>query len=106
MSTIEFECISKTNDQICISGFVEYDEIDDDECIQYYDNNGFENGYNIPSNPYPENRQYDWHVDWDILKNNMCTDDLFLQCLAECYNKCATIDRGDYILKVYGYGDE
>ena len=105
MCIIEFEAILKTNEQIRIAGFVEYDEIDDDECVQYYDHNGFENGYNIPNNPYPENTlgSYNNHIDYEILKNNFCADSLFLQFLADYHDESfKSVNRGNYILKIWG----
>lgn len=98
---IEWTAILKENEQITIEGFVNKDEINDDECMQYYDHNGFENGYNFPNNPYPKNRQYDWYMDWEKLSMELKTDNI-LQCLRKFANEYKTIDRGEYILVIIG----
>lgn len=59
-----------------IEGFVDLDEIDDDAPLQFYDNQGFENGYNIPDNPYNMNRAYDNWLDHEILCTTLATQDI------------------------------
>ena len=80
---------------ISIKGFVDLDEIDDDECIQYYNYQGFENGYNIPTNPYTEPNEYQ---EYEMLKEALFTDDLFLQFLWDFKDENKIIEREDYTL--------
>lgn len=90
------EFIAEKND-ISIKGFIDLDEIDDDECVQYYDHQGFENGYNIPTNPYTEPNEYQ---EYEILKEALFTDDLFLQFLWDFKDENKIIERDDYTLTI------
>lgn len=88
------EFTAKRNN-IQIKGFVCVDEIDGDECVQYYNHQGFENGYNIPTNPYTEPNE---HQEYEILKEALFTDNLFLQFLWDFKDENKIIERGDYTL--------
>lgn len=88
------EFIAKKND-ISIEGFVDLDEIDDDECVQYYNHQGFENGYNVPTNPYTKPNEYQ---EYEMLKEALFTDDLFLQFLWDFKDENKIVERGYYTL--------
>ena len=80
-----------------ISGFVDADEIDDDECIQFYDHQGFENGYNLPTNPYKDTEMQEWD-DYETLVTYWTQDDMFLQWLWDCRDEDHIIERPGYTL--------
>lgn len=97
---ISFEVISKNCDEVTIEGYTTLEDLDNDERpLEFLDSNG-NLQWNVPSNPYPEDRQYDKHLDYEILTNEFQSDDLLLQYLADYANETATIDRGEYILKI------
>lgn len=80
-----------------ISGFVDADEIDDDECIQFYDHQGFENGYNLPTNPYKDTEMQEW-ADYETLVTYWTQDDMFLQWLWDCRDEDHITERPGYTL--------
>ena len=81
-----------------ISGFVDLDEIDDDECIQFYDHQGFENGYNVPTNPYNDETEIEEWDDYENLVTYWTQDDMFLQWLWDCRDEDLIIERPGYTL--------
>lgn len=81
-----------------ISGFVDADEIDDDECIQFYDHQGFENGYNVPQNPYNEEIEMEEWADYENLFTSWTQDCMFLQLLWDCRDEDHIIERPGYTL--------
>lgn len=81
-----------------ISGFVDLDEIDDDECIQFYDHQGFENGYNVPTNPYNDETEMEEWADYENLVTYWTQDDMFLQWLWDCRDEDRIIERPGYTL--------
>ena len=81
-----------------ISGFVDLDEIDDDECIQFYDHQGFENGYNVPTNPYNDETEMEEWADYENLVTYRTQDDMFLQWLWDCRDEDRIIERPGYTL--------
>ena len=92
---IEFT-IKRKNETI--SGFVDLDEIDDDECIQFYDHQGFENGYNVPTNPYNDETEMEEWADYENLVTYWTQDDMFLQWLWDCRDEDRIIERPGYTL--------
>ena len=81
-----------------ISGFVDADEIDDDNNIQFYNHQGFENGYNVPQNPYNEETEMEEWVDYENLLTYWTQDDMFLQWLWDCKDEDRIIERPGYTL--------
>lgn len=95
-----FEAISKNCDDVTIEGFTTLEDLDNDERpFEFLDSNG-NLQWNVPSNPWPENRQYDRYVDYEVLTSEFQSDDLLLQYLADYAEESVTIDRGEYILKI------
>lgn len=80
-----------------ISGFVDADEIDDDNNIQFYNHQGFENGYNLPTNPYKDTEMQEW-ADYEHLVTYWTQDDMFLQWLWDCRDEDRIIERPGYTL--------
>lgn len=80
-----------------IEGFVDTNEIDDDECIQFYDHQGFENGYNLPTNPYKDTEIQEWD-DYETLITYWAQDDMFLQYLWDCQDEYYKTERSGYTL--------
>ena len=91
------EFIIKRNNAT-ISGFVDADEIDDDNNIQFYNNQGFENGYNVPQNPYNEETEMEECADQETLLTSWTQDDMFLQWLWDCKDEDRIIERPGYTL--------
>lgn len=83
-----------------IEGFINLNEIDDDESIQYYTIQGFENGYNIPSNPYNQDTEIGNWNEYENLKTYLTQDDMFLQFLWDFQKEYYTIKRPGYILVI------
>ena len=81
-----------------ITGFVNVDEIDDDENIQFYTQEGFENGYNLPKNPYNEDTEMQEWADYENLVTYWTQDDMFLQWLWDCRDEDRIIERPGYTL--------
>lgn len=100
MNSVEFEVISKTNKEISIEGFVELSNIDDESPLQFYNPTTYQPQWHVPDNPYPENRQYDWHLDYELLCSAFQSDEMFLQYLSDFSTEDKTIIREDYILKI------
>lgn len=92
---IEF-IIKRNNAEI--AGFVNAEEIDDDECIQFYNHQGFENGYNLPKNPF-DDLSDDW-ADYEKLVEEWSTDSMFLQYLWDYRDEDAVLERNGYTLFV------
>ena len=92
---IEFK-IQRNNAEI--TGFVDVDEIDDDENIQFYTQEGFENGYNLPTNPYNEDTEMQEWADYENLVTYWTQDDMFLQWLWDCRDEDRIIERPGYTL--------
>lgn len=89
-----------------ISGFVDADEIDDDNNIQFYNHQGFENGYNVPQNPYNEETEMEEWVDYENLLTYWTQDDMFLQWLWDCKDEDRIIERPGYTLIINEGGME
>ena len=100
--TVEFTVISKINKEISIEGFVELSDIDDESPLQFYNPTTYQPQWQVPANPYPENRQYDWHLDYELLCSAFQSDEMFLQYLSDFSTEDKTIIREDYILKING----
>ena len=98
--TVEFEIISKTNKEISIEGFVDLSDIDDESPLQFYNPTTYQPQWQVPDNPYPENRQYDLHLDYELLCSAFQSDGMFLQYLSDFSTEDKTIIREDYILKI------
>ena len=81
-----------------ISGFVNTNEIDDDSPIQFYNHQGFENGYNLPTNPYNENTEIQEWADYENLLTYWAQDNMFLQSLWDFQNEYYKTRRPGYIL--------
>ena len=93
---IEFEVRSKVNEDISISGYVDYNELDDDEPLWFYDQFGLESSNRVPKNPYREDRGE--LEEYEKVKGAFQSDVLFLQYLADFHDENKTVDRGDYLL--------
>ena len=83
---------------VIISGFVNTAEIDDESPIQFYNYQGFENGYNVPQNPYNEETEIKEWVDYEYLVTYWTQDDMFLQYLWDFQNEYYKTRRPGYIL--------
>ena len=94
---IEFSVKHKESD-VEISGYVYVEELDDEHPLNFYNHEGLEVGHYVPSNPYSENTSYDLYMDYETLKTEFQTDDLFLQFLSDFADENKVIDRGDYLL--------
>ena len=81
-----------------ISGFVDADEINDDNNMQFYNHQGFENGYNVPQNPYNEETEMEEWGDYENLLTYWTQDDMFLQWLWDCKDEDRIIERPGYTL--------
>lgn len=95
---IEFECISKSDVNIKIAGYVLADELDDESPLHFYDHQGLECGSYVPSNPFEEGTD-DWEA-YDELSSAFQSDDLFIQFLSDYSDENRTVDREDYFLKI------
>lgn len=91
------EFVVKKNN-VEIRGFVDLDEIDDYECIQFYNHQGFENGYNVPQNPYNEEIEMEEWADYENLFTSWTQDCMFLQLLWDCRDEDCIIERPGYTL--------
>lgn len=96
--TIEFECISKKDNDVKISGYVYVEELDDESPLNFYDHQGLECGSYVPSNPYKEN-SYDWEA-YEDLSRAFQSDEMFIQFLADFSDENKTVDRDGYFLKI------
>lgn len=97
--TIEFECISKKDNDVKIAGYIDINTVDDDEPAMYfYDQQGLECGSYVPSNPFEEGT--DGYRAYEELSSAFQSDDLFLQYLADFSDENRTVDRGEYFLKI------
>lgn len=94
---------------ICtISGFMFLEDADDEKPLQFYDENGFEIGYNYPSNPYQEyvhDSVGDISVNGDYqafnqLLESMQSDELLIQYLVDYADESALIQREGYDLRI------
>lgn len=92
---IEFEA---TKGEDIIAGYVYLSEIDDENCIYFYNHQGLENGTILPKNPY--NYESKAWKNYEALKNAFITDDQLLQFLADFAEEIKTIDRGNYSLQI------
>ena len=92
---IEFK-IQRNNAQI--TGFVNSEEIDDDENIQFYNHQGFENGYNLPTNPYNEDTEMQEWADYENLITYWSQDTMFLQWLWDFRDEDIITERPGYLL--------
>lgn len=81
-----------------ISGFVDADEIDDDNNIQFYNHQGFENGYNLPTNPYNEDIEMQEWADYENLITYWSQDTMFLQWLWDFRDEDIITERPGYML--------
>lgn len=96
---IEFECISKNDNDVKISGYIDINTVDDDEPDMYfYDQQGLECGSYVPSNPFEEGTD-DWEA-YDELSSAFQSDEMFLQFLSDYSDEDRTVDRVDYLLKI------
>ena len=85
---------------ICsIAGFMRLEECGDEKPLQFYDNQGFENGYNYPNNPYTENGDKKYYV-FEQLKEAMMTDDMLIQYLVDYADESILIKREGYELRI------
>lgn len=100
MNTIEFECISKMNNDVKIAGYVFVDDLDDDVTDMYfYDHQGLECGSYVPSNPYKDGALL-WCDAYEELSSAFQSDEMFMQFLADFSDEDKIVDRGDYLLKI------
>lgn len=81
-----------------IEGFVDIDEINDNECLQFYDHQGFENGYNVPTNPYNDETEMEEWTNYEYLISYLAQDDLFIQYLFDFQNEYYKTERLGYTL--------
>ena len=91
------EFIAKRNN-IKLEGFIDTKEIEDDECIQFYNNQGVENGYNLPTNPYNDELEMEKWNDYEKLITCWNQDDMFLKFLLDYKNKYYKTKRPGYTL--------
>ena len=96
-TVIEFEVVSKEDDDISISGYVYIDELEDEHPLNFYNSQGIECGTRVPSNPYDD--MSNWGA-YEKLSSAFQSDELFLQFLSDFADENRTIDRGDYLLKI------
>lgn len=89
---VNFECVYGT---ATLSGYAYADELDDDEPLHFYDDNGFETQV-LPI------RQESDNEDETKLYIAFVEDFLFLQFLSDFADKSVTIDRESYTLRVNG----
>lgn len=97
--TIEFECISKADNDVKLAGYVFVDDLDDDVTdIYFYDDMGLECG-NYVAKPHCKEGSSEFEAYYDVVEA-WKTDDLFLQYLADFSDENRTVDRGEYFLKI------
>lgn len=91
------EFTAKRNN-VQIKGFVDIDEIDDNECLQFYNHQGFEGGYRVPTNPYNNETELNDWIDYEYLISYLAQDDLFIQYLFDFQNEYYKTERPGYTL--------
>lgn len=96
---IEFEVISKLINSVTIKGYVNIDEIDDENSLRFYDHQGLECGSYVPSNPY-KNGAMLWNDAYEELSYSFQSDEMFLQFLSDYSDEDKIVDRGEYLLKI------
>lgn len=96
---IEFEVISKLINSVTIKGYVNIDEIDDENPLRFYDHQGLECESYVPPNPY-KNGVMLWNDAYEELSYSFQSDEIFLQFLSDYSDEDKTVDRGEYLLKI------
>lgn len=86
-----------------ISGFIDTNEIDDESPFNFYTHQGFENGYNVPTNPYNDETELKEWADYEHLVMYWAQDDMFLQFLWDFQSEYRTIERSGYVLIINPY---
>ena len=94
---IEFKA---TKGKDTIAGYVYLSEIDDENCIHFYNNQGLENGTILPRNPHNEKTDYENWLNYEQLKETLLTDIQLLQFLADFADEIKSIERENYTLKI------
>ena len=93
---VDYKIQLKSNENIKLEGYMDINEIDDEEPLHWFDSQGFAYNSNFPKNPCIEDDPA-WE-DYEVLINSFFDDDLFLQFLADFSDENKTVDRGDYLL--------
>ena len=99
---IEFTC---ARDYASVSGWMNLEDCDTEDCLNFYNEGGFEIGTQFPKNPFPE---YDAGIkvvnyeDFETLKEAMLSDELLIQFLVDFANEKKTVDRENYTLYING----
>lgn len=86
-----------------IGGYMYLEDADSEEALHFYDSHGFEAGFHVPKNPWPEHTE-GWD-NYETLSSEFQSDDLFIQFLVDFAKENKTIDRGEYIL-IINEGDD
>lgn len=97
--TIEFECISKRDNEVKFAGYVYADDLDADVTdIYFYDECGLEAGNYVPK-PHCQEGSSEFEAYYDVVEA-WKVDDLFLQFLSDYSDEDRTVDRGEYFLQI------
>ncbi len=97
---VEFTVQSKENELVEISGWAYIEELDDETPLHFYNRFGEDCGSYVPTNPFPENRNYDAHMDYELLSLGFQSDEKFIQYLADACTEPQTYDKGEYLLTI------
>lgn len=95
---VEFEIISKIKPEIMISGFVDTEEINGDEPLNFYDRQGFEAGHQIPENISKEGTLH--YKEYEKISSAVQSDDMLLKYIYDFREENICIERADYLLKI------
>ena len=96
MNTKKYITFTAKRNNVQIEGYIDIDEIDDENCTQYLNHQGLPNGFNMPKNPYDiDTIEYE---EYESLKKGISNDDLLLQWLWDCQDGYRTIERPSYTL--------
>lgn len=97
--TIEFEVISKMDNDVKLAGYVYADDLDADVTdIYFYDDYGLEAGNYVPK-PHCQEGSSEFEAYYDVVEA-WKTDDLFLQFLSDFADENRTVVRDGYFLKI------
>lgn len=98
-NVIEFECISKVDNEVKLAGYIYTDDLDADvPDIYFYDDFGLEAGNYVPK-PHCQEGSSEFEAYYDVVEA-WKGDDLFLQFLSDYSDENRTVDRGEYFLKI------